>query len=755
MNMKAEAAERRADAHAPGASADADKSAIALVAPRPPASVGASGRTVIPRRPLLWLAAALLFTVPPMFRSLTLWVPMCFLGALLAKFWMESRGIRLRRLVWKIAGIAAGFGGVALTYGTLNGLEPGISLLLVLMPLKILEAHTERDFHVLVVLGWVLCLCAFFFSQDLAVMLYVLAAFGLLLAAVIDLHRGTAPGGAVWPPMRTACRLLAQALPLVLLLFFLFPRTSGGFRFSLVRALTPSTGMSDRLSPGSIASLATSPEVAFRVEFPDGRLPSPASMYWRGVVMWQGEGLEWKAGPPEDVLYRTLPARGEPVRQRITLEPHGDRWMFALDWPVEAPPGAMMMAGNHLRSMRPITGTRRYEVASYREIQGAAAGANLRRGERRASLQLPDDLSPAVRELAESWKKGSGGAGGSNSSEAGGEGGVSAGGSGPRAIVQNALQHFRRGGFRYSLSPGEYGGGAALDEFLFRRKVGFCEHYAASFATLMRAAGVPARVVVGYQGGQFNDLGRYLVVRQAEAHAWCEVWLPGSGWERIDPTGVVAPERVNLGFDSFLEMRGAAGAEGPGTTQRSSPGALGLRELGKELRLAWDSINYAWDARVLSFDSEMQHAIFTRVGIDDARPARLVAHLSLALAALLGAYGLLMWRRARAARDPVKALYDRFGRRAAKLGVRREPAEGPADFGARAARLLPEEAARIRRVTNAYIALRYSPEPGPASLRSFAEAVRAFPARRNGRDRGRGRGRGQGDGRKASAPLSV
>src|SRR5205823_5219745 len=227
-----------------------------------------------------------------------------------------------------------------------------------------------------------------------------------------------------------------------------------------------------------------SSEAAFRAEFPDGKIPPLSAMYWRGVVMWHGEGLEWEApaGPAALPRISQGPPRGEAIRQWITIEPHDARWMFALDWPVTSP------------------------------------------------------------------------------------------------------------------SPGEYGKND-LDEFLFHRRLGFCEHYAASFATLMRLAGIPARVVTGYLGGEYNEIGHFFLVRQADAHAWCEVWFPDSGWERVDPTAVVAPDRVNLGLNFFLERRAATGQLD--NTQSTFARQLARWPIFGRARLGWQTLSYAWDTRVL------------------------------------------------------------------------------------------------------------------------------------------------------------
>jgi transglutaminase-like putative cysteine protease len=657
----------------------------------------------IPRRPLLWLAAALLFTLPPMFGSLVRWVPCVFLLALAMKFWMEPRGYRLRFATLKLMLAAIGLFAIFASYGTLKGVEPGISLLVVLVSLKVLEAHTAREFQVMVLMGWVLCLCGFFLSQDFVIALSLLTAFALLLVALIQFYRGSSPG-AFWPPLATTFKILVQAAPLVVLLFVLFPRINTGLRVDFRANRLASSGFSDRLSPGSIAALANSSEIAFRAEFPGSTATPPGSMYWRGAVMWHCDGLEWRAPyVPVSVSRsaRQLP-RGNTIRQRITLAPHGARWMFALDRPFEIPPGAILARGDYLWSVQTIRKARRYEVVS----AVGAVGKELTPGERREALELPPSISPAVRDLTQSWTT-------QNSN--------------PRAIVNSALQFFQTQGFRYSLTPGEYKSND-LEQFLFRRRVGFCEHYAASFATLMRLAGVPARVVVGYLGGEYNDLGHFFLVRQADTHAWCEVWLPDSGWTRVDPTTAVAPGRASLDFTSFLETRGVSG-------QMQSPRSAFFTQLARSAlftnaRLALETLSYEWDTRVLAFDADVQEVLLDSMGLANRGPFVLIVEILIVAIALLVIYFGWMQLRTRSRADQVKALYERFCRKAARLGVRRDPWEGPADFSRRAALLLPDQSERIRQISNIYIALRYAPESAGGALDRFVKEVRAFAVHR-------------------------
>src|SRR5207249_8772310 len=261
------------------------------------------------------------------------------------------------------------------------------------------------------------------------------------------------------------------------------------------------------------------------------------------------------------------------------------------------------------------------------------------------------------------------------------------------------------------LTPGEYND---LEEFLFRRRVGFCEHYATSFATLMRLAGIPARVVVGYLGGEYNDLGHFFLVRQADTHAWCEVWLPERGWTRVDPTTAVAPGRASLDLNSFLE-RGIASGQVDG--RRSAlVTKLARSALVTDVRLALETLSYEWDTRLLAFDADVQEVFLDSIGLARRGPFVLIMEILIAAVALLVIYFSWMQLRSRSGADRVKALYERFCRKAARLGVRRDPWEGPSDFSSRAALLLPNESQRIREISNVYIALRYAPEPAGVAL---------------------------------------
>jgi hypothetical protein len=239
----------------------------------------------------------------------------------------------------------------------------------------------------------------------------------------------------------------------------------------------------------------------------------------------------------------------------------------------------------------------------------------------------------------------------------------------------------------------------------------------------MRLAGIPARVVVGYLGGEYNDLGGFFLVHQADTHAWCEVWLPENGWTRIDPTSAVAPGRASQDLSSFL-----AGAVASGEMATGRSAFFTRLALVNQIRSIWEALNYQWDTRVMGFDADVQDVLLTSLGLTNTGPLLLVMQVLIVIAAVLIIYAGWMQLRTRPRADRIQTLYERFCRKLARIGVQRDPWEGPSDFATRAARSLPNESERVRQITETYIALRYAPGPDAIRLHEFAKAVKAFGA---------------------------
>jgi transglutaminase-like putative cysteine protease len=439
--------------------------------------------------------------------------------------------------------------------------------------------------------------------------------------------------------------------------------------------------MPDTMQPGSIRSLSESSEVAFRVDF-DGAPPRQSELYWRGLVFTEFDGRGWQRGPVHRVEAASFVPQNEARRYHVTLEPSNKPWMPALDLPAIRPRGARYQSDFTLEYREPVRERLNYTLTSYTRYNTGA----LEPAERARALQLPPGAGPRTRALATQWQRQS---------------------SGPQQVAQAALDYFRRENFVYTLSPPLLGDDP-VDEFLFDARRGFCEHYAAAFVALMRAAGIPSRVVVGYLGGELNTAGDYLIVRQSDAHAWAEIWLAERGWVRVDPTGAIAPERIELGIDAVrrLEQQGLA------LGSLSNDAVLRALELGwfefvaRQARWYWDYTNLAWYRWVVDYGKERQEGFFAALGLDDISWGRLTGLLTAGVLLIMLVYALWLWRPGKST-DPAQAAYLRFCRKLARAGLKRAPHEGAHAFAERAVRRRADLAGSILEITGLYEDLRY------------------------------------------------
>lgn len=595
---------------------------------------------------------------------------------------------RTLRAVLTVAALSA----VMLVFGTVFGRDAGTALLAVMLGLKLLEVRGYRDAMLTLFLGCFFVVVMAFHSQEIPVAAALVLALLLLMATMIELNRGDAPRTS--PPrgpmssLRPAAFLLLAAAPLAAFMFVMFPRLPTPLWGLPSDAHGKTTGLSETMSPGAISELATSDAIAFRALFED-EPPAPADLYWRGPVLWFTDGRNWSAPagaalPAPDAHVGFIPM-GEPVHYSVMLEPTGQSWLFALDLPYSAPAGSAHTADLFLLARQPVREPRRYAVTSYPAYRTPELTAT----ERERALQLPP-ANPRTVALGRSWREGS---------------------ASPEEAMRRALAHFRFEAFHYTLSPPALAGGDPLDEFLFETRAGFCEHYAAAFTVLMRAAGVPARVVTGYQGGERNTVGGHLVVRQRDAHAWAEVWLPPRGWTRIDPTAAVAPERIARGSADMLERSGMSARRGFGT------GRVG--DLVQRAGAGWDALNTRWNAWVLAYGPDAQSALLARIGL------RSWLTMTLALAGIVAIVLVLLAlaTRRRRPRDPLAEMHARFRARLARRGIVAEPSEGPVAFASRVRRRNPELGASVDVFTGLYVAMRYGKNHAPSDLRRLRRAM--------------------------------
>lgn len=617
---------------------------------------------------------------------LPLWLTAAVVAAGAWRLTLARRRAPLPPRALRLLATTAGTLGVYAEYETLAGLDAGIALLVLMAGLKLLETAHRRDLIVVLYLAYFLVITQFLYSQAAAIAAYMLVVVWGATAALISVNRTT---GAPLDRRhaRTAAGLLAQAVPIMLVLFVLFPRLPGPLWQMPDDAYAARTGLDDSMAPGAVSRLSRSDEVAFRVRF-DGAPPPHRERYWRALVLAGYDGERWeridrRGGPP------ALEAGGEALEYEVTLEPHNRRWLFALEAPTRAPDGASVTPALELLAPGPVRELARYRQRSHSDYR---LGDALSGSEHRGYTALPVAAHPRSRALARGWRQAAGGD--------------------DRAVVERALRHFRSEPFHYTLQPPRLTGDT-MDQFLFETRRGFCEHYAGAFTVLMRAAGIPARVVTGYLGGEMVE-DEYMVVRQSDAHAWAEVWLGDAGWVRVDPTGAVAPSRIEAGL-------GAALAEGEPVPAMARPGFGWQRRLGLWL----DRLDARWDQWVLGYNASRQQDLLGRLGLGD--PGRMALALALILGALMAVAAAITLAGARPApRDPLAREWWRFERRLARIGLPRVPSEGPSDYTGRIAAARPDLAPRVRHIGALYTALRYGDGRAPAELRQLRAAVRRF-----------------------------
>ncbi|TCI11343.1 DUF3488 domain-containing protein [Dyella soli] len=606
--------------------------------------------------------------------------------ALVLRWWQRRRQGGRAPLYLKLPLVALLSAAVIFHYGTLFGREPGAALAVGLLVLKLLETDASRDARVGASFACFALMTALLFDQGM--LATGLVALGLLPALATLRALEPAHGSTSLPrELLPALRLLVASLPLALLAFVLVPRLSSPL-WGAPNSPQARTGLSDEMSPGDFSELLTDDRPAMRVSFEDTPPPT-AQRYFRAYVMWDYDGRRWSHretdGQPAEVE-----ARGQAVAYTVNLEASGQRVLPALDVPVDAPPQSQLTPDREMLAAQPI-----HDVLTYsaRSALSYRLQAQLDEQDRHHGLQLPAGDNPRARALAARWR--------------------TQFGQDDAAVVKAALSLFHDGGFNYTLAPAPLGRNA-VDDFLFSTREGFCEHYASAFTVLMRAGGIPARVVTGYQGGYWNSLGNYLLVRQSDAHAWSEVWLQGRGWQRVDPTAAVRPERVSLGI---------AAASGTATDWAPDRWWLGARN-------RWDIVNRWWNQGVIGFDALRQHGLLTPFGLRDTDAGMLGLLLAVG-ASLFAAIGLAwaMWKRPPA--DPARAAMQLLERRLASVGVARRHSEGPQHYLSRAARALPAQRAELERLMGTYLELRYAYDEPPVDLlRNFRQAARDFRPRR-------------------------
>lgn len=647
------------------------------------------------RTTMLWVIATFSLAMLPQLLRMPLSVAAMTLAPLLWRIGAELRNWKPLPALLRHALTGLALVVLFVSYGDLSGRRSAVSLLTLMLALKLIEGYRIRDARLVVAFSLFLCATQFLFGQGIAMPLYGGATVVLALVALTRLQRneawshedGRAPAVrvSVFSELGFGFRLLAVAVPAGLAFFLLFPRLANPLWGIPDTTLDSKSGLSDSMSPGTIQQLFMDDSPAFRVTF-EGAPPGAEDLYWRGPVFWRFDGSTWKGS-----FYGTnieAGARpglsGAPWAYTVQLEPNERNWLFALDYPATNPPDTRLTLDFQLIRRDPVIQLIRYAMVSNPDFIDTP---KLPQTLRQQALELPEGANPRTRELIDRWRS-------ETPDDA--------------ALVRRVLDHFNQEEFHYALDAPLLGR-HPVDEFLFETRMGFCEHYASSFAVMMRMAGIPSRIVTGYMGGWYNPLGDYYLVRQSDAHAWAEIWLPTGGWTRVDPTAAVSPLRIQQGSLGAL----------------SQPRHLLDYTWLRGMRNSIDIVQQRWNDWVIEYGARQQARLFSPFGLENASPAMLVGLLFAALA-VFGAilFPLVLRIRGPARRDPAQKAWHEFLRRLERAGFAARLSSGPLELAEAAAGKLPGDALSIYCIATLYTRCRYA--PGPPPVPDLRQAVRDF-----------------------------
>lgn len=630
------------------------------------------------------LLIAVAVVVTPHFGHLPVWSWIAITGMWIWRAWLTQSLKPGPGRITMLAMLVVCTGWVWLEHRTLFGRDAGVNFLLVLIGLKVLEMRAHRDVLVIVFLSLFVLQTQFLYDQTFPTAIIMVVSVALLFFVLLSVNL-TEGDISLRGKTRYLGRVFLLAVPLTLALFFLFPRLPTPVWRNIGGEQVAGTGLSDTMAPGSISRLLHNDSIALRAKF-DRRLPAQRELYWRGPVFGIFDGLKWSPvviPPQPDRKLEIETVAASQVDYTVTLEPSQRHELMALEFADridnEATATSRLTPTLELQTAAPIVTRRSYRVRSYTVFR---TGPMVDDGTLEPWRQLPEGGNPRSRqwaaELVERTRKEPEGLAGSAPLE--------------RRLVDAVLGYIRKEPFRYNIDAPALLQNDRVDEFFFDTRVGFCEHFSSSFVFLMRAMGIPARIVTGYQGGEINPVDGYLVVRQSDAHAWAEVWIPDRGWMRVDPTAAVAPERI----ERTLRDRRADG-------QLADPSSWSWLH---QLRLNGEALENAWNQWILSYSAERQRALVSWMGIKpDLENIAALAAIVICVLLVLLALGSL---RKRAVREPTAELVYRMRRKLERAGIEAPETMGLRDLERRlASQLKPECLPETRLLFDAVISVRY------------------------------------------------
>ena len=569
-----------------------------------------------------WLSIGYLITTLPHFFTLPLWVSAIVLVCVGWRFYLSRIGAAVPSIFVRVLMIITVIALIYVQYGFFLGRDPGVAFLVSMLAFKMLEMKTKRDVLLFLFLNYFVMVTNFLYNQNMLIAVYMFVAVAINTAVLININRLKSKTRLI-NDFKLSFTLIIQAIPVMVIMFLFFPRVDASLWKIPDDARKGSTGLSDEMEPGDLNQLIKSHKIAFRVSF-ESTAPAKNKLYWRGPVLSVNQGRKWKAIKSQaiDLLKRRL--SGAAYRYTITLEPTGRRYVPALDKPGSAPDHAYLNQEYSIDALKPIESR-----WSYRLFSRSFDASHLNQlPDRQRYLQLSRGYNPKTYEFVTAMRQHK-----ANNDE----------------FIKSVLIRFKKLNYVYTLNPPRLGKNS-VDDFLFNTKKGFCEHYASAFVVMMRMANIPARVVTGFQGGEYNPVGRYYVVRNSDAHAWAEVWIKHKGWVRVDPTAFIAPERIERGIEASL-----------GNESGWSSGRISNSQWVRTLAQYWDSMSNSWNQWVLGYGESLQNKFLKMLGFNNPSWQQMVTLLfSTLVLILLILFAYYQYRKLRKRPKQVDLLYQRF-----------------------------------------------------------------------------------------------
>ena len=639
---------------------------------------------------IFWILLSVVISTLPHIPRLPIWFPILLLMA------VTIRWLTVRRRVRPLPGFVVAFMTVFLTlvivyvHGIGLNRELSVTILAVMTVLKVLETWRKRDAWMVVTLCYFVILTRFFYSQDILLILYLLVSVLVITHTLFVLQHNDDGKYFLKSEIKQTSSLMLAGIPLAALFFLFFPRLGSPIWGSPDFFGSGKTGISEEMSPGSISQLFSDDSTAFRVVF-DSEIPEMSQLYWRGPVLWDFDGMTWSRNKKVSSIQRDLKKTGDYpiVHYEVELEPTGQKYLFALDYVVDFPSKADLKADSQLMTELDINQLRHYKASSV--IQPFNPYESLSRADFERLLGLPTGYNSKTQQLVQTWKSST---------------------KSPLELIQKILQWFAEDEFYYSYTPPLLQGDT-VDQFLFETKSGFCEHYASAFTYMMRAAGVPARIVTGYQGGTVNE--EYLQVKQSDAHAWSEVWIHGKGWMRVDPTAAVSPLRVERGSQALISEN-----------SRSWHDTEWYRKLGEK----YDRVRHKWNKWIREYNALKQKALFQIIGFEkqDAKAIVIVLGIIMLATTVLVMLFLYLTRPKQKLSQYDKVL-NQFIKLFAKDGLTKLNYQGVIEYSESIKKQYPQLKDEIDNFIGLYIKLRFSKSPKKtenqnSQLQNYLKAIR-------------------------------